>query len=184
MGSRFGSTGGVAVSPATTVTGPDAYGAAAAVGTAAKYAREDHNHGLPAAPAASLTTASGVLGADVPLAAATTTWILNTASLAVGTWLVACSAEIVNGGTTAGDVAIRLVANTVTATFGGPNYSEGELPAINGGPQSFAFTVIVTVTGAGSFLISALSAVAATVKALGTQFGGGNVTGYTAVKIG
>jgi len=36
--------------PATTVTGPDAFGAAAAVGTATKYARQDHNHGLPSLP--------------------------------------------------------------------------------------------------------------------------------------
>ena len=43
---------GVVPNPATTVTGPDAYGASAVVGTATTYARADHNHGLPAAPAA------------------------------------------------------------------------------------------------------------------------------------
>jgi hypothetical protein len=42
---------GVVPNPATTVTGPDAYGASAVVGTATTYARADHNHGLPAAPA-------------------------------------------------------------------------------------------------------------------------------------
>ena len=36
---------------ATTVTGPDAFGASAAVGTGTHYARNDHGHGLPAAPA-------------------------------------------------------------------------------------------------------------------------------------
>lgn len=35
---------------ATTVTGPDVYGAAAAVGTGTAFARDDHGHGLPAAP--------------------------------------------------------------------------------------------------------------------------------------
>lgn len=39
-----------ASSPATTVTGPDAFGAANAVGTSTLYARQDHDHGLPAAP--------------------------------------------------------------------------------------------------------------------------------------
>ncbi len=34
--------------PATTVTGPDAFGAAAVVGTSTDYARQDHDHGLPA----------------------------------------------------------------------------------------------------------------------------------------
>ena len=42
------------VSPATTVTGPDAFGAAAVVGASALYAREDHDHGL------SFTTMNGV----------------------------------------------------------------------------------------------------------------------------
>ena len=41
-------TGGVA--PATTVTGPDAFGAAPVVGTGTHYARNDHDHGLPASP--------------------------------------------------------------------------------------------------------------------------------------
>ena len=35
---------------AITVTGPDAYGDAPAVGVGVRYARNDHNHGLPAAP--------------------------------------------------------------------------------------------------------------------------------------
>ncbi len=41
-------TGGT---PATSVTGPDAYGAAAVVGTSAAYARGDHDHGLPTSAA-------------------------------------------------------------------------------------------------------------------------------------
>ncbi len=46
--------------PASTVTGPDAYGAPAVVGTGTTYARDDHDHGLPAAvavpsPAATVT---------------------------------------------------------------------------------------------------------------------------------
>jgi hypothetical protein len=36
--------------PATTVTGPDTYGAPAVVGVDTTFAREDHDHGLPAAP--------------------------------------------------------------------------------------------------------------------------------------
>ena len=52
---------GSVVSPATTVTGPDTFGAAAVVGTGAKYAREDHDHGLPASPSvpAAATTVTG-----------------------------------------------------------------------------------------------------------------------------
>ena len=43
-------TGGSGPSPASTVTGPDAFGAAAVVGTSLLYARGDHDHGLPTAP--------------------------------------------------------------------------------------------------------------------------------------
>ena len=56
------------VSPATTVTGPDAFGAAAVVGASALYAREDHDHGLPANPAP--TPATTVTGPDAFGAAA------------------------------------------------------------------------------------------------------------------
>ena len=61
MGYSPGGGGGSEPSPATTVTGPDAYGASAVVGTGTTYARSDHDHGLPAAPAvpAAATTVTG-----------------------------------------------------------------------------------------------------------------------------
>ena len=54
---------GGGASPATTVTGPDAYGASAVVGTGTTYARSDHDHGLPAAPAVPTASAT-VTGPD------------------------------------------------------------------------------------------------------------------------
>jgi hypothetical protein len=36
--------------PATSVTGADAFGASPVVGVSVYYARQDHDHGLPAAP--------------------------------------------------------------------------------------------------------------------------------------
>jgi hypothetical protein len=36
---------------ASTVTGPDSFGAGSVVGTSTNYARQDHDHGLPASPA-------------------------------------------------------------------------------------------------------------------------------------
>ncbi len=50
-GSLAFTTPASAPSPASTVTGPDAFGDPAVVGTSLLYARQDHNHGLPAAPA-------------------------------------------------------------------------------------------------------------------------------------
>ena len=165
--------------PAATVVGPDTFGAAAAVGASSAYARADHDHGLPAL---SLTNASGTLGADVALTAATLTTVLTTASLAVGTWLLSASAEIVNGGATAGDAALILNLGTAVGTINGVRGSDGELPALAGGGVALACTTIISVTTAGTVIVDAYSSVAGTVKSLGTA-AGGYVTGYTAVKI-
>jgi hypothetical protein len=52
---------GPAPAPATTVTGPDSFGAPAVVGTDTAFARSDHDHGLPSAPAvpSAASTVSG-----------------------------------------------------------------------------------------------------------------------------
>jgi hypothetical protein len=54
--------GGGSGTPATSVTGPDSFGASSAVGTSTNYARQDHDHGLPANPAPSAS--STVTGPD------------------------------------------------------------------------------------------------------------------------
>ena len=59
----FSPGGGSSPAPATTVVGPDAYGASPVVGTATLYARADHDHGLPAAPAVP-NPATTVVGPD------------------------------------------------------------------------------------------------------------------------
>jgi hypothetical protein len=50
-------------SAATTVAGPAAYGDAAVVGVGTSYARNDHDHGLPAAPADLPLTGGSMTGA-------------------------------------------------------------------------------------------------------------------------
>ncbi len=52
--------GGGSIPPATTVTGPDIFGAAAAVGTGTNYARSDHDHGLPANPVTSAASLAAI----------------------------------------------------------------------------------------------------------------------------
>lgn len=52
--------GGGSIPPATTVTGPDIFGAAAAVGTGTNYARNDHDHGLPANPVTSAASLAAI----------------------------------------------------------------------------------------------------------------------------
>ena len=60
------------MNPATTVTGPDTFGDPAVVGTSLLYAREDHDHGLPAAPIAG-PTANGYAAWTADPAITTTT---------------------------------------------------------------------------------------------------------------
>ncbi len=60
--------GGSGPPPATTVTGPDTFGQAAVVGTGTNYARNDHGHGLPAAPAGTGRTALYVAASNSPSA--------------------------------------------------------------------------------------------------------------------
>ena len=49
--------------PATSVTGPDAFGAIPVVGTSLLYARQDHDHGAPALSAATSVTGPDAFGA-------------------------------------------------------------------------------------------------------------------------
>ena len=50
---------GTNAAASSTVTGPDAFGASAVVGSAATFSKGDHNHGLPADPTADLRATSG-----------------------------------------------------------------------------------------------------------------------------
>ena len=88
------------VSPATTVTGPDAYGAAATVGVGTLYARNDHGHGLPAAPAASLTSAQSIIAANVSLPGTAAMTLVTSLSLAAGTWLLSAQILVSSSGST------------------------------------------------------------------------------------
>lgn len=56
-------TGGAGGTPAISVTGPDAFGDPAVIGTDTNYARQDHDHGLPASPAVPAAGAT-VVGPD------------------------------------------------------------------------------------------------------------------------
>ena len=167
--------------PAATVTGPDAYGAAAVVGVGTTFARADHDHGLPAAPAVSLYnyTDSAVVGAPV----SGTNVTLTTPTLAVGTYLLqleiaanttaALTSEFVCGfhpslGGTA--VFTFLPDRIIDAT---------SLP--NGAPSSSYSTssvqFVLTVTTAGTIILGAYNPTFTPANALGL------IVSYVLVKI-
>ena len=75
------------IQPSDTVTGPDAYGAAASPGTSAEYSRGDHNHGLPAAAGGSLTTVYGSI-TSAKTVGTTVTQLAQTGFLDPGNWVI------------------------------------------------------------------------------------------------
>ena len=87
-------TGANAVQPATSVTGPDAFGAAPAVGTSLLYARGDHDHGLPSLPSSVLASADRVV-----LTANTLTTVLQYTPTVTQSLLIAVTAAVVNATT-------------------------------------------------------------------------------------
>ena len=121
--------------PATTVTGPDAFGAAAVVGTSTLYAREDHDHGLPAAPAVP-TPATTVTGPDVFGAAAVVGTGTEYARIDHDHGLPAAPADIpLSTVTTAGDLIVGTGAGTVGRLGIGAN---GDVLTVAAGALGYA----------------------------------------------
>ena len=150
------------VSPATTVTGPDAFGAAAVVGTGTTFARADHDHGLPAAPSPTLTNYPSVAPTVVtmPHGGAVTT-LVTSSSLAVGTYLVHMTGVIITGATTtsAAGGAIQAAVGTATATIGNTLIQPVWYPGIAltaQGRVTLTAVGIVTVTVAGTLIAKAV----------------------------
>ncbi len=129
-----------------------------------------------------LTAIGGTISANVTINT-TSTLVFNTASLAVGTWLVTVNTNVV-GVTTGQPYQIELVAGTATCTFAGPQYGGGYAHGTTSDPGNAVITCLVTVTAAGTLAVNAIAS-ASTCTALAT----GDVlavpaTGYTAVMVG
>ena len=142
--------------PATTVTGPDAFGAAAVVGVGTTFARADHDHGLPAAPSPTLTTYSGAISTAVSLPTSTWTTVLTTVSLPLGTYLLSVVIEVMPAATATAVTSLAgfIGGGTGVATF---QYAGINSNISNGQPTNtyslLSATQVITVTTAGTFVI-------------------------------
>lgn len=176
--------------PATTVTGPDAIPTAAVVGTSGLFARQDHDHGIAALTQYLLTRTS-----TLALPATTLTTVLTSVSLPVGYYLATFGMIIKNGGATLADCTAQIVAGTGGGSFNGQgtsgagsaNYNlvqQGSLPAETNGCESLSCMGVLQVTTAGTFLLQAESAVAATVDDGPPQISPLGGTFFCFVKIG
>jgi hypothetical protein len=166
---------------ATTVVGPDTFGHAAGVGSSASFARSDHDHGLPAAPSTALTSAAGALGSNVSAVSGVKTLVMDTASLAAGTWLVMFGLTL-SLGSTVGAASAIMEADSATATLAGQLSAQVTLGTSNN-ELFMSVQAIVTVTGPGTVKISVQATNTGTVLASTGNASFANASGYTAVKI-
>ena len=168
-----------------TVTGPDVYGASAVVGTAATFSRGDHDHGLPAAPAVSLTTGSSFITMAVVLTTGGTAYNVTSVSLAAGTWLISAMAVISSTGASLGATDIWIGPNSASTT-GAYGATGSEVTGHTGVNTDLALslTQIVVLASPATVYLNAASATAlANVLAASPEESLGNVSGMTAVKI-
>lgn len=144
--------------PATTVTGPDAFGAAAVVGTATTYAREDHDHGLPAAGSSALTTVTKRLPANTSVTGASWQDVIGMTgiSLTAGVWVALIEIEYSVG--SSGTAAFRLTDGTVTFAQSGVHvYS-----SLTGGDAHHSFSSVPFTLGSTDTLKLQMFATAST----------------------
>lgn len=143
------------VNPATTVAGPAAYGDAAVVGTGTEYARNDHDHGLPAAPSASLSSLVSSLSADYTLTG-TSAVILSTSSLAIGTWLITGVIMVDVNATASTQVSFNLGLGTASGSIS-PNPNGYFIPNVTASAIQIPLSIqsIVTISSAGTITLSA-----------------------------
>jgi hypothetical protein len=132
-----------------------------------------------------LTTASGNLGSDVGLLTNSLTKVFDTASLAVGTWLVNV---IMTGtwGTVTGKVEAYITTDSATATFTGASSTAMEQTGgADGAEFMMSLSVFATVTVAGTLKVEAQNSSAneAYIKAATVDYSYGNATGYTALRV-
>ena len=130
--------------PATAVTGPDAFGASAVIGVGTNYARQDHNHGLPAnpAPAVATTVAGPAAYGDSPVIGTGVHYARNDHDHG----LPSAPADLpLAGGTMSG--AIAMGTNKITGLGDGSDPQDavafGQLPS--------GITPATTVTGPDAF---------------------------------
>ena len=133
-------------------------------------------------PAPALDFHSGSIGSPVSLGVNTPTKIMDTASLAVGTWLINFGASVDAGG--ASVIEIRAAVDTATATLTGKYAGGADEPAVSTESEIFlTFIAVVTVTGTIQFIGIGANGVSNTVLATTRNAGYSPATGYTALRI-
>jgi hypothetical protein len=183
MGATFGvvSGGGAGPQPATTVVGPDAYGTPASVGTSTQYARADHDHGLPAAPSATITQQSSFIAADQTISVADTFQHVTSLSLGAGTWLLIGQAQWYNNGTGTFHVSIHLTDGTTVYASAEQQLYTGVAPWVTSLSVHAVITIAATKT---IYLDGAASVTTMVIKASGAIFANSNgETGLIALKL-
>jgi hypothetical protein len=172
--------GGGGPSPATTVVGPDAYGDPAVVGTGLLYARNDHDHGLPAAPIASIPTFETYITVDVSNSGA----VMDITSLALpaGTHFVTATAVLTSGGGTYHSMGDIWLGPTTVSNVGA--YVGGGFDMTNSGSPGDVATITlvksIVLPAPATIFFSIYCTAAFTASA--ANYPGAKNTGITAIQ--
>ena len=135
-------------------------------------------------PTLNVTALTGSLGSNTSLGVNTNTVVLQTASLAVGTWLIVMGLVCVAG--SAGAIeAWADTAGTATATISGKTAGGADVPA-SSSMAEISLNFLATVTSAGTLRLIArgTSGTSSTVLAATRVNGLSPSTAWSALKIG
>ena len=162
--------------PATTVTGPDAYGDPAVVGISADYARGDHDHGLPAASSSAPLSVTQYGPTTDPAYAISTTAMtaVDYTNLTTSSFTVPASGKIkvtvsgvVNNASGVGQVFLAMLNRSGGAQLG-PTSCVAQLFGTSTYEIAFTKTYVITGLSAGSLQLDLAMhcAVSATLHAI------------------
>ncbi len=180
--------------PSNTVAGPDAYGAAANVGTSLLYSRGDHNHGLPPVPSLAQLSGVSIVGptSGEVLQYNGTVWTNGSvvaaplaSTSATGVLLGTSSTGVLSYTPTTGvlvGVTVTLAASspttvTLSLTYTDPFLGAQTVPLASGtsipaGVTSLSF-FLVSATTATDVALTGSAAAASTVTAYASYLSGG-----------
>ena len=143
------------------------------------------NTGLSPTPAVNLTTVSGNLASDVSMAVTATTKIMDTGTLAAGTWLVRFGGYMDVSNTST--VEIEMAVDTGAATFSGQQSTELQTSSSDA-TIPYSIECVVSVTSAATIKLqghnNSGSVVPVAKAATSATASYSNATGYTALRIG
>jgi hypothetical protein len=129
------------------------------------------------------TNLSAAIGSTVNLPATTNTNVFNTASLAVGTWLVTAQIDLLTSAVSSGEYDMSIAGNSGVGTISGQSGSTFVDETATASRVTLYVSTIITVTTAGTFGVNLRNGSSSAATAEYTNAQGSSTTGYSAVRL-